>query len=236
MSLIYLIRHGQASFGSDHYDRLSETGHRQAKLVARHFRSLGRSFDAVYSGTLRRQRDTAAPLQDNSGGTGSKNLEPVVDERLNEYDSTAVWEHYLPILCRRQPDMAKDIRRISTSRKSFQRLFGAVMNAWVSDPAPGGGLPAWPDFCGQVHRGLERIMQEQGRRRNVAVFTSGGPISVIVQRALDLSDAVTLELSWRIMNASVTRILYSRGGIALQAFNGISHLEVMKDPALLTYR
>ena len=29
MGTLYLVRHGQASFGSDHYDQLSELGRRQ---------------------------------------------------------------------------------------------------------------------------------------------------------------------------------------------------------------
>ena len=32
MASLYLIRHGQASFGSDHYDQLSPLGQRQADL------------------------------------------------------------------------------------------------------------------------------------------------------------------------------------------------------------
>ncbi|MCH1491392.1 MAG: histidine phosphatase family protein, partial [Luminiphilus sp.] len=32
MASIYLIRHGQASFGSDNYDQLSPVGQRQADV------------------------------------------------------------------------------------------------------------------------------------------------------------------------------------------------------------
>ena len=36
MSEIYFIRHGQASFGEENYDRLSDLGVKQAKYLARH--------------------------------------------------------------------------------------------------------------------------------------------------------------------------------------------------------
>jgi len=35
MPVVYLIRHGQASFGAQDYDVLSATGHRQAEVLAR---------------------------------------------------------------------------------------------------------------------------------------------------------------------------------------------------------
>ena len=75
-----------------------------------------------------------------------------------------------------------------------------------------------------------------GARKQIAVFTSGGPISVVVQAALDLSDRKTLEVSWQLMNASVTRIKYNRRGIMLAVFNDVTHLELESDERLLTYR
>src|SRR5690606_36194887 len=53
---IYLIRHGQASFGADDYDVLSEIGIRQAEILGRLFSQLGLGFDRCLSGELRRQQ------------------------------------------------------------------------------------------------------------------------------------------------------------------------------------
>ncbi|WP_164030788.1 histidine phosphatase family protein, partial [Serratia marcescens] len=50
MGSIYLIRHGQASFGADDYDVLSPTGIRQAEILGDHLRNLGVRFDRVLSG------------------------------------------------------------------------------------------------------------------------------------------------------------------------------------------
>ena len=33
MANLFLVRHGQASFGADDYDRLSPTGHEQSRLL-----------------------------------------------------------------------------------------------------------------------------------------------------------------------------------------------------------
>ena len=41
MGVLYLIRHGQASFGTDDYDRLSDLGHEQSRLAGRHLGGQG---------------------------------------------------------------------------------------------------------------------------------------------------------------------------------------------------
>ncbi len=58
MSVLYLVRHGQAGT-REHYDSLSDLGQTQARLLGQHFAEQGIKFDAVYSGSLARQRATA---------------------------------------------------------------------------------------------------------------------------------------------------------------------------------
>lgn len=236
MSTVYLIRHGQASFGSENYDRLSKTGHRQAALLGRHFAELQLSFDAVYAGNLKRHRDTAAPLYRNPTDGPAASPKPICLDLFNEYDSLAVWAHYLPILQRSDPTYGDDLENLTTDNRAFQRLFSAVMQAWVGAVQPPEGLPTWSGFVKRVRKGMRRIIQEQGRGKRVAVFTSSGPIIVIVQQALNLADADALKLSWQIMNGSITRIRYNDRQIALQVFNEVAYLERQKDISLLTYR
>ena len=52
MASIYLVRHGQASFGAANYDQLSTLGQRQADLTGEFFARVGLSFDAAYAGSL----------------------------------------------------------------------------------------------------------------------------------------------------------------------------------------
>ena len=47
MTCIYLIRHGQASFGQDNYDCLSQLGEQQAHLLGQHFSERNIQFDQV---------------------------------------------------------------------------------------------------------------------------------------------------------------------------------------------
>jgi broad specificity phosphatase PhoE len=84
--------------------------------------------------------------------------------------------------------------------------------------------------------GVDKIAARHGSQKRLAVFTSGGPISVAVRSALGLSDRMTLEISWQLMNASITRLKYNSKGIMLAGFNEVSHLELEGDARLLTYR
>ena len=62
MGSLYLVRHGQASFGADDYDQLSERGEAQAVRLGEYWRERGLSFDAVYAGTLKRHQQTLAGI------------------------------------------------------------------------------------------------------------------------------------------------------------------------------
>lgn len=110
------------------------------------------------------------------------------------------------------------------------------MNRWISGTYQATQIPNWNDFKQRVKQGLADLIARHGARKQIAIFTSGGPISVVVQAALDLTDPKTLEVSWQLMNASITRIKYNRRGIMLAVFNDVTHLELAGDERLLTYR
>ena len=86
MGMLYLVRHGQASFGSHDYDRLSELGHRQCRALGEHFRSMNVSFRTVLTGTLRRHRETYEGIAEGLG----QHQAPEIWPGLDEYDPQAV--------------------------------------------------------------------------------------------------------------------------------------------------
>jgi broad specificity phosphatase PhoE len=98
MAVIYLIRHGQASFGSEDYDHLSELGQRQAGILGAYLKRSSIPFDALLSGALRRQQDTLAGIVD---ALGPKTPGPSVMDAFNEYDHVGVIRAYLPLFMAR---------------------------------------------------------------------------------------------------------------------------------------
>lgn len=236
MSEIYMIRHGQASFGREDYDLLSPTGIRQARVLARHLTLLGPAFDMVYCGTMERQKMTAREAIESYTLSGVSLPGPAISEAFDEYDSRAVWDSQIPQMLQEDPSLSEDLERVFTDPKAFQRIFERVMLRWISGSYDIPGIPRWRDFVMRVRDGLLEIMKRHGSGKQIAVFTSGGPISVALQTALGLSDEKTMGISWQIMNASITRFKYNATGIALAGFNDVTHLELEQDKDLLTYR
>jgi broad specificity phosphatase PhoE len=236
MSEIYFIRHGQASFGTDDYDRLSSVGTRQARILARHLAQTGKIFDAVYCGKMERQQKTAEEFLNHYRENGLAVQRPQIDENFNEYDSLSVWDALIPEMTAEQPSLAGELEKLPGDPKAFQRIFSQVMDRWTRGDYKATAIPRWDEFTRRVVGGLERMTVRHGAKKRLAVFTSGGPISVAVRSALGLSDRMTLEISWQLMNASITRLKYNRRGIMLAGFNDVSHLELEGDAKLLTYR
>src|SRR5260370_25871932 len=89
MGAIYLVRHGQAAFGTDDYDRLTPMGFMQARLLGAYFGLRQVRFDAVYTGTLRRHAETAHGIFE---GTAADDAPPSPQRRagLDEDSSEAL--------------------------------------------------------------------------------------------------------------------------------------------------
>jgi len=236
MSDIYLIRHGQASFGSENYDKLSEKGIFQAKILGRHLANMEIKFDAIYSGEMERQKKTADGIVTEYR---RKNLfvpEPVADASWNEYDSTAIWESQTAMMLKDDPTLFDGFDANHIDEKAFQAIFSNAMERWISGKYDAPGAVSWNAFKNRVTGGLNRLMKTWGSSKKIAVFSSAGAISVATQMALDLSDAKTIDLSWQLINASVTRLKYNDGKMILSGFNDIGPLESMGDKTLLSYR
>jgi len=118
---LFVIRHAQASFGQADYDRLSELGFRQTRLLEAFFNRIGTRFQAIYSGSLKRQVDTAEPLRSCFRADVPQQELSILPE-FNEYDSSAVIRTQLPHLIREDPSLEQDIPRLQADRRALQRI------------------------------------------------------------------------------------------------------------------
>jgi broad specificity phosphatase PhoE len=236
MSEIYLFRHGQASFGTEHYDRLSPTGRRQSEVLAAFLEAGDIHFDAVYSGRMHRHAETAQPFCGRYAGRRPPLSRPEKMAAFDEYDTDAL------LAARKRLDAAEKeaavrLSELRQDKKAFQVYFADTVVRWSAGEFDAQkGVEPYPLFCRRVQNGLSRIMERHGSRQRIAVFTSGGPISAAVKNAIMLNNEKTVEISWQIMNASLTCLKYSAGKMALSVFNNVSHLWLERDPALITYR
>ena len=235
MSEIYFIRHAQASFGDEDYDHLSELGSRQAQILGDYFARLGLKFQAIYSGEMERQISTAQTAM-SLLSEDDMELELRVAAEFNEYDSASIIKSQLPDMMHEDPSISEDLRRFFTHMRSFQRIFERAVLRWISGRCDIPGVETWQAFTKRVRAGVNKVMEENGQKRRIAVFTSGGPVSAVMQMALGLSDEETIRLSWQIRNTSVSTFKYRDNQFSLFSFNSVAHLEYHNDEGLLTYR
>ena len=244
MSTLLLIRHGQASYGAADYDKLSPLGERQATVLGAHIVRAGHRIDAVCSGPLRRQIDTAEGLRKAAAAAGL-DLPPVrVVDELAEYPAFQLLYRLLPRFAADDPDLAPLATGVTGEKTHhlLDRAFSQVMGAWHrgelrEEDHP--GIESFGGFVDRIRRGLELVMTAHGGGQQVAVVTSGGPISVAVKLALGLTPEATMHLGMAIRNASVTEVRWRSKGFAwapgdfsLYGFNHVHHLS----DDLVTYR
>jgi broad specificity phosphatase PhoE len=237
MGSIYLIRHGQASFGAENYDVLSPLGFEQASALGDHFRQLDIRFDRCVSGELNRQQDTARTTLDRLYGdldTARPALE--IDAAFNEFLADQVIRAHMDDLLAVEPHALDVFRNASNHRAEFQRLFSHVIARWVSGEHEKEGLDSWQRFVDGVQAGLTRLLDGAGKKDRIAVFTSGGTITALLQLIIGVSPIKAFELNWQIVNTSLSHVKFRDQDLALASFNSHAHLELLKNPALVTYR
>ncbi len=238
LAVIYFIRHGQASFGQEEYDRLSRIGERQATILGRHFHRVIPAVDLMYSGGMRRQEQTAE-LARRSMGESPPPLK--THEAFAEYDHVALFRAYLPAFLEQEDVEAESIEDLLKNHRLLERALRHVLRAWMENQAyEGPPVKSWTSFCDDVVTGLEKLMDSLDARARVAVFTSGGVITAVLRGILGLSHLRTLGLTLSIYNASVTQVYCPAvgpiGNALLLGYNNVTHLEMMGDRDLITFR
>jgi len=234
MGSLYLIRHGQASFGKNDYDQMSELGINQARILGDFFKSRGIGFDAVYSGSLNRHVLTADAVRKAAGAVLFP--EALIDPAFNEFDGEGIFRSYLPILAGKEPDFVPDINSIFKDNRSFQKIFSKIVELWISGDHEVEGVESWKAFLRRVEAGFDWIAKLRGNGECVAIVTSGGVIAAALKKAMGLSDSGAIKESWKCMNCSISVFEFNSGTLTLQDFNNTEHLEALNDKGLLTYR
>jgi broad specificity phosphatase PhoE len=227
---IHVVRHGQAAFGTEHYDRLTETGFAQARLLGGYFGRRHIRFDAVFTGTLRRQTETAQGILEGQPESGSR---PVQESfpGLDEYKPEAVMMALTGAFP--EPQLAA-VRRDPLVMREHFRLLREALLAWAEGRTQPEGMPAWQPF----QDGAVAALIEARQRfpdGNVLIVSSGGPIAAIVAAALNVPPATAIELNLRIRNSSLTEFASTPRRHHLVSFNGLPHIDTNPDPSLITY-
>ena len=225
MGTLYLVRHGQASFGEDDYDRLSPLGHQQAKRLGEYLRERlareGITIDTVLMGSLRRHRETWEGLAEGAGWSHA----PQVWPGLNEYDSEALISAIHP-----EPLAKPDTPELY--RHHF-RLLREALKGWMDGRITPTGMPSYADFVGGVQAALDHVRQHCSG--NALIVSSGGPISTAVARVLGTPPETSIELNLRIRNTALTEFAFTPKRHMLVSYNTLPHLDSDTHKNWVTY-
>ncbi len=237
MSSLYLIRHGQAGLRHD-YDTLSDLGRTQARLLGEHLAARQVQFSAVYSGTLKRQRETAREVLGAMQAAGVASPEIQIDEHWNEFDLDAVYEAISPRLAADDAEFRAEYEKLrrmlqedgSPAHRAWTWCDTLVVRAWVEGKyeVPG---ESWKAFRQRVAVPLDALSRTS--EDNVAVFSSAVPIAVWIGLALELNGRHVLRLAGATYNSALTTMRAREDDLALISFNGTPHLFA---PHLRTFR
>ena len=215
MGTLYLVRHGQASFGAANYDNLSELGRRQSRRLGQYWRERfgdALRFDAVLTGTLRRQQQTWQGIAE---GAGLVDVTQVEWSGLDEYDShaviTAIHPQPLP-----KPDTPERYRQ-------HFRILRDGLIAWMRGEVQPVGMPSYAQFVQGVMGALDHVRTQYDG--DVLLVSSGGPISTAVGQLLRTPPETTIELNLRYRNSAVTELAFTPKRHALVSYNGLPHLD-----------
>jgi broad specificity phosphatase PhoE len=239
MGRVFLVRHAQASFLEPDYDKLSATGEVQARVLGEYWARHKVVFDRICTGPRRRHRDTEKAVREIYTQHSLNFPNAVVFDEFDEFQGDVVLEKSLAHLCETDAhirDLEAAVRNANSPpqrRRNFQKLFETVVTMWGSGELAVDGVETWEAFTARVNRGLSQFLSATNKNETCAIFTSGGPVAVSVQRALRLSPQNTLQVAWMPRNCSYSEFVFSGDRFTLSTFNSFQHLD---DPALLTYR
>ncbi len=224
MAELYLVRHGQASFGADNYDKLSELGYQQAVWLGEYFKHRGHSFDSILTGNLVRHRETADGIAEGLGLT-APTFNPFGG--LDEFDFQSLIHAYMAQFPEQQltPD---------APRADYYKLLKKTMHLWSKNQLMGELPESWTDFEDRVQEVMTLIQKEMHGQKVLAV-SSGGAIAMALRQILKSPSETVIELNLQTKNTAIAHCFFNPKAIRVTSFNHVPHLDTNERSDKITY-
>ncbi|MGE6244907.1 histidine phosphatase family protein [Psychrobacter proteolyticus] len=243
MTTILLARHGQASFGQENYDQLSELGSIQAKMLGQHYAATQRRIDVIFTGNLVRQQDSARHFWDSyysslyTGNRGDVPSLPAIDfDHPNSYILPQFDEfNHKDVFIKSATasgnlaDITAEIAKAESPATRLAELFDQSMQRWHAGDNDQDYLESWPQFNDRAQQALEQVRTKVSsmsldQDSTVLVFTSGGIIAAITAQLLRQGSETAYQLNKSLVNTGVTSVTLKDKSTRLLSLNEHSHL------------
>src|SRR3954468_5520315 len=183
MSILTLVRHGQASYMAENYDKLSPLGELQSRKLGEFWLKQGVTFDRVFQGPAQRHIRTAQIVAEVYRNAGAPWPKATTVEDLDEFDAAALLRVLMPMLVA----MHEPVREMNDAYQQgasspeagilLERLFEEVARHWSLGTADAPDIESWSEFSARICRGIQLVRGATPKSSRSVVFTSGGPIA-----------------------------------------------------------
>lgn len=261
MGVVYLVRHGQASFGTDDYDRLSELGAEQARITGDHLGALRVRPTSIIHGAMLRQRQTAGGIiagleatagsrpvstvgattgaADAIGATGATGTDGATGARSasgSDHDSVPdpiVDDGWNEFNAWELTDALPDPDpRAKKDSRVFQGELERGCARWASGEHDADYTETFREFTDRVDRALDTAVAALGSGESAIVVSSSGAIAWTAARLLGAGFDQWLAFNRVTINTGITKIISGRTGTSLISFNEHGH----QSAEMTTYR
>ena len=217
MSNVMIVRHGQAnSEARDEasYDQLSPIGHQQAKWLGEYFGQIEPKFEKIYSGTLKRQIETAQ-------GINQFGLPHEQNARLNEMDYFG---------------LAADLERrhnidYPTSQAEFAEQIKTILSFWkegkISSP-----IETYEHFQNRI---LDVVLTALTSKEKVLLVSSAGVIAAVAATVLKVEEDHWFRLFLSVPHTSLNSFELIYNAPSLTQYCATPHLDLPERIHAKTY-
>jgi len=225
MSELLLVRHAQASFGTDDYDRLSDLGRQQALWLGENFAYRELEFDRVVGGTMLRHRETVAEIL---SGMGQDPSAFETDSAWNEFDFEAIVSAYLD-------EHQVEPPAPGASTTTFSRILRAALLAWAENRLRGPLPERWDRFEDRIKTALSSLTGTARAGQKILLVSSGGAISTALGHVLGAPVETTVHMNLQLRNSSVSHLFFNSENVHFSGFNHVPHLDRPDRSGAVTY-
>jgi broad specificity phosphatase PhoE len=217
MARLFLVRHAQASFGAENYDKLSELGLKQSTYIPAHFSDDPKVSRVLYRGDMLRHKETA-----DYSFTG---MAPIIHAGLNEFDHMNVLTVYQPDINNKEK-MMEIVMNQKDPKQFVEDEFRNAILRWMKEEGTTSYNETFQDFKIRVTNAIQDIISAARRekQKEVIAVTSGGVISLYMALLMDMPIERMIEMNQHIANTSVTSLLFNDKKTTLSYYNNFSHL------------
>ena len=217
MSNVMIVRHGQANSAARDeasYDQLSATGHQQAKWLGEYFGQIQPKFEKIYSGTLKRQIETAQ-------GINQFGLPHEQDARLNEMDYFG---------------LAADLERrhnvaYPTTQAEFAEQIKTILRYWkeekISSP-----IETYEHFQNRI---LDVVLNALAGQEKLLLVSSAGVIAAIAAIVLKVEEDHCFRLFLSVPHTSLNSFELIYNAPSLTQYCATPHLDLPERVHAKTY-